>query len=108
MIRLCSTHVAGVFHHVQAHTLEKNLKAGKNLRLVRDEENPHDAQAIRVIMNHKMIGFIPASTNEPYAALMDKGFVLFAKVTEFEVRRAMVVVDIYMSEKRGRGAQVNE
>ena len=64
--------LAGFQYHAGAE-LWQQLKVGDRLKLIREPENPHDARAVRVEWQGKMLGYLPRAENEAVAAAMDPG-----------------------------------
>ena len=50
------------------------LKVGKEVRLVREDENPHDHNAVAVFFGDTHIGYIPRQQNETIAKLLEMGW----------------------------------
>ena len=50
------------------------LMVGKKVRLVREDENPHDHNAVAVFFGDTHIGYIPRQQNETIAKLLDLGY----------------------------------
>lgn len=67
------SHVAG-FQYGEGLLCYDELKVGKELKIVRDERNPHDANAIALYCGEYRIGYLPKAENESYATLMDMGW----------------------------------
>ena len=68
-----SCRVAGFSHHAGC-TVFPELKIGSLLRLVREEENPHDHDAVAIFYGDTHLGYVPASENEQLAMLLDMGY----------------------------------
>lgn len=68
--------------YYDANMVWNDLKVGTELRLMRDEDNRHDANAVAVMydkrrkgkMREYHLGYIPASENEEIAAFLDMGW----------------------------------
>ena len=67
-----SSPLAGFQYHAGA-ALWQQLKVGDRLALVREPDNPHDARAVRIEWQGKMLGYLPRAENEAVAAAMDRG-----------------------------------
>ena len=50
------------------------LKVGKEVRLVREDENPHDHNAVAVFCGDTHIGYIPRQQTETISNLLDRGY----------------------------------
>jgi hypothetical protein len=79
-ILLAECHLSGTLYRDLV-KLERKLKAGSDLTLLREPVNPHDEWAIRVFdaAGHPL-GYIPRITNVPLARLMDAGKQLLARL----------------------------
>lgn len=65
-----------------------NLKVGDPLTLVRDTNNPHDANAIRIEWQGEMLGFVPRAGNISVAKLMDKGAKVSGRIVNLHPGRS--------------------
>ena len=80
---LMDCHLAGRKYH-DADEVWDELKVGTTLRLERDKENRHDANAVAVIFERKdkkgavedefLIGYIPRDSNEMIANFLEMGW----------------------------------
>ena len=50
------------------------LKVGKKVRLVREDENPHDHKAVAIFFGDAHIGYIPRQQNETISKFLDLGY----------------------------------
>ena len=50
------------------------LKVGTELRLVREDENPHDKNAVALFFGETHIGYIPKHVNDELAKFLDLGY----------------------------------
>ncbi len=71
------TKIAGVGYRQDA---ASRCYEGQNLALIRDSENSHDKNAIKVFAGGEHIGFIPAEVNEGFAEYLDSGRKLEADI----------------------------
>ncbi|MEJ2523136.1 MAG: HIRAN domain-containing protein [Gammaproteobacteria bacterium] len=71
--------VAGLPYHVDEDGLS-GIEPGDALILVREPDNPHDANAIRIEAAGRQVGYVPRSENLPLVRLMDQGVELRARV----------------------------
>jgi hypothetical protein len=60
----------------------ERLKRGDRLALVREPANPHDANAVRLEWQGRMLGYVPRRDNVDLARQMDHGARVDARVTE--------------------------
>ena len=75
-----SSALAG-FRYAEAAEVWAHLAAGEPLELVREPDNPHDANAVRVEWRGRKLGYVPRSENGALAWAMDRGEVLRARVS---------------------------
>jgi hypothetical protein len=57
------------------------LKVGDALTLVREPDNPYDAQAVRVEWQGQKLGYVPRRENADLARIMDRGGRPAARIT---------------------------
>jgi hypothetical protein len=89
---------AGLAHH-QAKAVWDRLKVGDSLELVREPDNVHDPNAVRVEWNRHALGYIPRSENEPVARQLDRGNRLEARIAalgHYRNHRRKLSVDIFV------------
>jgi hypothetical protein len=67
-----SSPLAGFQYH-QAGNFWSALRVGDDLALIREPENPHDHNAVRVEWRGQMLGYLPRAENRAVAAEMDRG-----------------------------------
>ncbi|HEX5611778.1 MAG TPA: HIRAN domain-containing protein, partial [Burkholderiales bacterium] len=75
------------------------MKSGDQLDLVRERENPHDANAVRVEWRGRKLGYVPRSENGALAWAMDRGEVLKARVSrliEHRNARRRMEFEVYL------------
>ena len=58
------------------------MKAGDRLTLARERDNPHDANAVRLEWQGRMLGYVPRKDNADLARQMDHGARVEARITE--------------------------
>jgi hypothetical protein len=68
------------FRYYQAPALFDRLQAGDSLALVREPENPHDANAVRVDWRGHKLGYVPRSHNAALAWAIDRGQAIEARI----------------------------
>ena len=61
-----------------------HIKPGDRLSLAREPVNAHDANAIRIEWQGRMLGYVPRKDNADLARQMDHGAVVEARVTALE------------------------
>ena len=67
-----SSPLAG-FQFYAGRELWDEMKAGDTLVLVREPDNAHDANAVRVDWRGRKLGYLPRAENRAVAAEMDRG-----------------------------------
>jgi hypothetical protein len=75
------------FRHYEGKQVWENLRVGQLLTLVREPDNPHDSQAIRVEWQGHKLGYVPRTDNGDLARLMDNGGNVEARITKLERSR---------------------
>ena len=75
------------FRHYEGKQVWEELRVGQALALVREADNPHDAQAIRVEWQGHKLGYVPRADNIDLARLMDNGTAVEARITKLEKSR---------------------
>ena len=60
------------------------LKSGDALKMVREQGNPYDANAIALFAKGVKLGYIPKRENTTLAMLLDQNAPLCAKVERFD------------------------
>jgi len=78
--------IAGFRHHDAAETW-RHLTVGDRLQLVREGDNPYDANAVRVEWRGVKLGYIPQRDNAAVARQMDRGAALEARVAVLRENR---------------------
>lgn len=67
-----SSPLAGFQYH-DAAAAWREMKVGDKLDLIREANNAHDANAVRVEWQGRMLGYLPRAENRAVAAEMDGG-----------------------------------
>ena len=67
-----SCNVAGFAHH-EGCSIFPELQIGTKLRLVREDENPYDHDAVAIFFGDSHLGYVPSSKNEQLASMLDLG-----------------------------------
>ena len=75
------------FRHYEGKQVWEQLRIGQSLTLMREPENPHDAQAIRVEWNGHKLGYVPRADNSDLARLIDNGTAVEARISKLEKSR---------------------
>ncbi len=78
-----SSPLAG-FRHGAAAEVWPDLRTGDNLSLVREADNPFDANAVRVEWRGRRLGYVPRRDNAALAWALDRGETLRARISRAE------------------------
>jgi HIRAN domain len=78
--------LAGFRHHDAAEAW-RHLTVGDRLQLVREGDNPYDANAVRVEWRGVQLGYVPQRDNAAVARQMDRGAALEARVAVLRENR---------------------
>jgi hypothetical protein len=78
--------LAGFRYHDAAETW-RHLTVGDRLQLVREGDNPYDANAVRVEWRGVKLGYVPQRDNAAVARQMDRGAALEAHVAVLRENR---------------------
>ena len=95
-----SSPLAG-FRHYEAPNLWGDIRPGDPLALVREPENPHDRNAVRVEWRTFKLGYVPRAENAGVARQMDRGANLAARVSKVQMTRApnkRIEFEIYLPQ----------
>ena len=79
-----SSPLAG-FQYYQGRQLWDEIKVGDALALVRESDNPHDHNAVRVEWRGHKLGYVPRRENQAVAHHMDRGGRVEARVSRLLV-----------------------
>ena len=74
-----SSPLAGSQFHALPDVVAK-IRVGDSLTLKRQPDNPHDSNAIQVLWQGQLLGFVPRRENKAVARAMDRGEPLVARV----------------------------
>jgi len=75
-----SSPLAGFRHH-EAALVWQELGVGDRLALVREPDNPYDANAVRVEWAGRKLGYVPRTENAALAWAMDRGERVSARIS---------------------------
>jgi len=78
-----SSPLAG-FRYAEASQVWSELRIGDPLELVREPENPHDRNAVRVDWRGRKLGYVPRAENEALAWAMDRGERVTARISRLQ------------------------
>lgn len=75
------------YQYYDGKALWHEMKPGDTLALVREPDNPHDANAIRLEWQGRKLGYVPRRENSDLARQMDRGTAVEARITALKTRR---------------------
>lgn len=75
------------FQYYEGKDLWRDMKPGDALTLVREADNPHDVNAIRLEWKGRKLGYVPRRDNGDLARQMDRGMTAEARITALKARR---------------------
>ena len=75
------------FQYYEGKDLWSMMRVGDTLQLSREPQNPHDANAVRVLWRNEMLGYIPRRENSDVARQMDRGAPVKARIVQLKVAR---------------------
>lgn len=81
-----SSPLAGFRYH-EAKAVFSDIRLGDRLELVREPDNPYDANAVRVEWRGKKLGYVPRRQNAALAWAMDRGESVSARVSRLREHR---------------------
>ena len=81
-----SSPLAG-FQYYRGKALWDEMKVGDALALVREADNPHDANAVRVEWQGRQLGYVPRRENRTVAQHMDRGAAIEARISRLVQHR---------------------
>ncbi|HSD52747.1 MAG TPA: HIRAN domain-containing protein [Burkholderiales bacterium] len=81
-----SSPLAG-FRYGEASLVWADLRLGDRLDLVREPDNPHDGNAVRVEWRGRKLGYVPRDQNGALAWAMDRGETVTARLGRLQEHR---------------------
>lgn len=93
-----SSPLAGFQYHA-GETLWQEMREGDRLTLVREPENTHDGNAIRVEWRGQKLGYLPRAENRSVAAAMDRGEPVDARIAKMRQHRnpwQRVLIEVFV------------
>lgn len=75
------------FQYYDGKVLWDNMRIGDGLTLVREPQNPHDANAVRVEWKGQPLGYVPRRDNSDVARQMDRGAPVQARIVNLKEAR---------------------
>jgi hypothetical protein len=77
----------------------EEMKLGDALALIREPDNPHDANAVRVEWRGEKLGYLPRKENRAVAAELDRGGRVEARIAGLRQARnpwARVLIEVFV------------
>jgi hypothetical protein len=74
------------YQYYEGKDLWLEMKSGDKLTLVREPDNPHDANAIRLEWKGRKLGYVPRRDNSDLARQLDLGMTAEARITALKAR----------------------
>jgi hypothetical protein len=81
-----SSPLAG-FRYYAGEALWREMREGDRLALVREADNPHDANAVRIEWRGQKLGYLPRAENRSVAAAIDGGETVDARIARLRQHR---------------------
>lgn len=75
------------FQYYDGKVLWESMRVGDSLALVREPQNPHDANAVRVEWKGQPLGYVPRRDNSDVARQMDRGAPVKARIVKLKEAR---------------------
>ncbi|MDP2132314.1 MAG: HIRAN domain-containing protein [Sulfuritalea sp.] len=93
-----SSPLAGFQYHA-GEALWQELREGDRLTLVREADNPHDGNAVRIEWRGHKLGYLPRAENRAVAAAMDGGEPVDARIAKMRQHRnpwQRVLIEVFV------------
>jgi hypothetical protein len=93
-----SSPLAG-FRHYAGETLWHEMREGDRLMLVREADNEHDGNAVRVEWRGQKLGYLPRAQNRAVAAALDNGEAVDARIAKLRQHRnpwQRVLIEVFV------------
>src|SRR5688572_413563 len=87
------------FQFYDGKALWDEMRVGDELTLVRERDNPHDANAVRVEWKNSRLGYIPRRENADVARQLDRGAPVKARIVKLTQARnpwQRVLFEVYV------------
>lgn len=75
------------FQYYDGKVLWESMRVGDTLALVREPQNPHDANAVRVEWKGQPLGYVPRRDNRDVARQIDRGVPVQARIVTLKEAR---------------------
>jgi hypothetical protein len=93
-----SSPLAG-FRYYAGETLWHDMREGDRLTLVREADNEHDGNAVRVEWRGQKLGYLPRAQNRAVAAALDSGEAVDARIAKLRQHRnswQRVLIEVFV------------
>lgn len=93
-----SSPLAGFQYHA-GEALWQEMRVGDRLTLVREADNPHDANAVRIEWHGQKLGYLPRAENRTVAAALDAGEAVDARIAKMRQHRnpwQRVLIEVFV------------
>lgn len=93
-----SSPLAGFQYHA-GEALWQEMRVGDRLMLVREADNPHDANAVRIEWRGQKLGYLPRAENRAVAAALDAGEAVDARIAKMRQHRnpwQRVLIEVFV------------
>lgn len=93
-----SSPLAG-FRYYAGEALWQEMREGDRLTLVREADNPHDANAVRIEWRGQKLGYLPRAENRAVAAALDSGENVDARIARLRQHRnpwQRVLIEVFV------------
>ena len=93
-----SSPLAGFQYHA-GENLWQEMREGDRLTLVREADNPHDANAVRIEWRGQKLGYLPRAENRAVAAALDAGEAVDARIAKMRQHRnpwQRVLIEVFV------------
>lgn len=88
--------IAGVQFLENFRSVLASVDVGNHLRLIREPNNPHDCNAIRIDQDGWLkLGYVPRAENAELAEKMDEGVIFIGIITSLERHECKIEADLY-------------
>ena len=93
-----SSPLAGFQYHA-GEALWQEMRQGDRLTLVREADNPHDANAVRIEWRGQKLGYLPRAENRAVATAIDNGDAVDARIAKLRQHRSpwqRVLIEVFV------------
>ena len=93
-----SSPLAG-FRYYAGETLWQEMREGDRLALVREADNPHDANAVRIEWRGQKLGYLPRAENRTVATALDAGEAVDARIAKLRQHKnpwQRVLIEVFV------------